>query len=602
MSAPVMLATHEWPPVGTDAGACRAGRRARARHHRLVADLVARRAGAGRPRLACDRHRSAGPRGEPCHRRGRDGRVPRGGSRPDDRGHWSRARSTCWWGIRSVPPYRWRSSPIGRSWPGGWCSRIRRDRIGAAMPNSRPPSSARSRAARADPESEVRRELAQNPTWLEEDARQNVEGRALCDVDGVLASLRGGTGLRVVELAPNIGVPTLYILADEQRIGARRTAFGAGQVAAGRRTASSSWIRDTRCIAIASMPTWTPLSPGSPMTEPTLTLRDVRGLRVGHATNESAVTGCTVVLATDGAVAGVDVRGAAPGTRETDLLRPGSLVERIHAVCLAGGSAFGLAAADGVMSWLAERGIGFPTEGGPVPIVPAAILYDLGIGRADVRPTAADGVAACDAAERGDGPVEGSVGAGTGATVAKLSGPEGTRMGGVGMAGRALRMAATCLPRWPSATRSAASWDATVASSRVRRRLHSRPRPHRTWSTPPWRSSPPTPTSTDRNATAWPSSATMRWRARSCRSIPSSTEIRSSRSPPAAVRQWRRASSWRSASRRRAPLRGDRAERADRHFTRRRAGSRGERLVLRARPRSRAARRPGILYTCSSAG
>ena len=174
------------------------------------------------------------------------------------------------------------------------------------------------------------------------------------------------------------------------------------------------------------------------MPETRLTLRDVHGLRVGHATNESAVTGCTVVLATDGAVAGVDVRGAAPGTRETDLLRPGSLVERIHAVCLAGGSAFGLAAADGVMSWLAERGIGFTTEGGPVPIVPAAILYDLGIGRADVRPTAADGIGACDAAERGDGPAEGSVGAGTGATVAKLSGPEGTRMGGVGMAGRAL--------------------------------------------------------------------------------------------------------------------------------------------------------------------
>ena len=174
------------------------------------------------------------------------------------------------------------------------------------------------------------------------------------------------------------------------------------------------------------------------MAEGQLTLRDVRGLRVGHTTNEAAVTGCTVVLATDGAVAGVDVRGAAPGTRETDLLRPGSLVERVNAVCLAGGSAFGLAAADGVMSWLAERGIGYPTEGGPVPIVPAAILYDLGIGRADVRPTAADGAAACEAAERGDGPLEGSVGAGTGATVAKLSGPEARRMGGVGMAGRRL--------------------------------------------------------------------------------------------------------------------------------------------------------------------
>jgi L-aminopeptidase/D-esterase-like protein len=169
-----------------------------------------------------------------------------------------------------------------------------------------------------------------------------------------------------------------------------------------------------------------------------LSLRHVAGLRVGHATNESAVTGCTVVLAADGAVAGVDVRGAAPGTRETDLLRPGSLVERIHGVCLAGGSAFGLSAADGVMTWLAGRGVGFPTEGGPVPIIPAAILYDLGIGRADVRPTAADGAAACDDALRGDGPVEGSIGAGTGATVAKLSGPEEIRMGGIGTAGRRL--------------------------------------------------------------------------------------------------------------------------------------------------------------------
>ena len=169
-----------------------------------------------------------------------------------------------------------------------------------------------------------------------------------------------------------------------------------------------------------------------------LTLRDVPGLEIGHATDAEAVTGCTVVLARGGAIAGVDVRGAAPGTRETDLLSPGSLVERIHAVCLAGGSAFGLAAADGVMGWLAERGIGFPTEGGPVPIVPAAILFDLGIGRADVRPTPLDGRAACDGADRGDEPLEGSIGAGTGATVAKLAGPEHTRMGGVGMAGRRL--------------------------------------------------------------------------------------------------------------------------------------------------------------------
>ena len=169
-----------------------------------------------------------------------------------------------------------------------------------------------------------------------------------------------------------------------------------------------------------------------------LTLRDVPGLRVGHATDAEAVTGCTVVLAPDGAVAGVDVRGAAPGTRETDLLRPGSLVERVHAVCLAGGSAFGLAAADGVMRYLAERGIGFATEGGPVPIVPAAILFDLGVGDAAVRPTADDGYASCVAADDGTDPLEGSVGAGTGATVAKLAGPAAIRKGGVGMAGRRL--------------------------------------------------------------------------------------------------------------------------------------------------------------------
>ena len=170
-----------------------------------------------------------------------------------------------------------------------------------------------------------------------------------------------------------------------------------------------------------------------------LTLRDVPGLRVGHVTDAEAMTGCTVVLAPDGAIAGVDVRGAAPGTRETDLLRPGSLVERVHAICLAGGSAFGLAAADGVMRWLAEHGIGFATEGGPVPIVPAAILFDLGVGRADVRPTAEDGYRASAVADAGsDDPLEGSVGAGAGATVAKLAGPAAVRKGGVGMAGRRL--------------------------------------------------------------------------------------------------------------------------------------------------------------------
>ncbi len=156
---------------------------------------------------------------------------------------------------------------------------------------------------------------------------------------------------------------------------------------------------------------------------------------MGHATDPIGLTGCTVVLAPDGgAVGGVDVRGSAPGTRETDLLRPTALVERIHALCMCGGSAFGLAAADGVMGWLAERGIGHPTGVRPVPLVPAAVVFDLGLGSADAFPDAAMGRAACEAAERGDGSLEGSVGAGTGATVGKIGGLEGAMKGGVGSA------------------------------------------------------------------------------------------------------------------------------------------------------------------------
>lgn len=174
-----------------------------------------------------------------------------------------------------------------------------------------------------------------------------------------------------------------------------------------------------------------------------LTLRDVPGIRVGHATDAVGMTGCTVVLCADasapeGAIAGVDVRGSAPGTRETDLLRPGALVQRIHAVCLAGGSAFGLGAADGVMRYLSEREIGFPTGVRPVPIVPAAILFDLGVGAPDAFPGPDDGYAACLAAEAGEGALEGRVGAGTGATVAKLGGAEHALPGGVGSAGMRL--------------------------------------------------------------------------------------------------------------------------------------------------------------------
>jgi L-aminopeptidase/D-esterase-like protein len=162
-------------------------------------------------------------------------------------------------------------------------------------------------------------------------------------------------------------------------------------------------------------------------------LAAIPGLRVGHWTDRRAATGCTVVLCQGGAVAAVDVRGGAPGTRETDVLRPGNLVERIHAVLLSGGSAFGLDAAAGVMRYLEEQGVGFPTPGGPVPIVVGAVLYDLSIGRSDVRPDAAAGYAACRAAKSGR-ISQGSVGAGCGATVGKALGMERAVKGGIGTA------------------------------------------------------------------------------------------------------------------------------------------------------------------------
>ena len=164
-------------------------------------------------------------------------------------------------------------------------------------------------------------------------------------------------------------------------------------------------------------------------------ITDVEGIDVGHYSDLEAATGCTVVLCRDGAVAGVDVRGAAPGTRETDLLRPTNLVQQVHAVVLSGGSAYGLDAASGVMRWLEERGIGFDVGVGVVPIVPAAVLFDLTIGRADVRPGAEAGYAMCQVA--GSGAVsEGSIGAGTGATVGKLFGPLFAVKGGIGTAAR----------------------------------------------------------------------------------------------------------------------------------------------------------------------
>lgn len=164
----------------------------------------------------------------------------------------------------------------------------------------------------------------------------------------------------------------------------------------------------------------------------------VSGISVGHWSDFEAATGCTVVLCPDGAVASGDVRGGAPGTRETDLLHLGNLVDRAHAVLLTGGSAYGLDAAAGVMRWLEERGHGRNVSRDPekpvfVPIVPAAVVFDLMTGRSDVRPDAEAGYAACEAASTG--PVaEGAIGAGTGATVAKLMGLERALKGGIGTA------------------------------------------------------------------------------------------------------------------------------------------------------------------------
>lgn len=162
-------------------------------------------------------------------------------------------------------------------------------------------------------------------------------------------------------------------------------------------------------------------------------ITDVPGLEVGHFTDTRRPTGCSVIIARTGATAGVDVRGAAPGTRETDLLDPSNLVEKIHAILLSGGSAYGLDAATGVMRYLEEHGIGYKTGPAIVPIVPAAILFDLGVGDPAIRPDAAAGYAACQAASAAP-PAQGSVGAGTGATVGKLFGMARAMKGGIGTA------------------------------------------------------------------------------------------------------------------------------------------------------------------------
>jgi len=163
------------------------------------------------------------------------------------------------------------------------------------------------------------------------------------------------------------------------------------------------------------------------------TITDVPGIRVGHAQDIEAITGCTVVLCMEGAVGGVDQRGGAPGTRETDLLGTMHLVNKAHGVLLTGGSAFGLDAATGVMRFLEEQGVGFDVRIAKVPIVPAAVLFDLEIGRVDVRPDAAMGYLACQNASK-DPPEEGNAGAGMGATLGKILGMAGAMKSGIGTA------------------------------------------------------------------------------------------------------------------------------------------------------------------------
>lgn len=157
------------------------------------------------------------------------------------------------------------------------------------------------------------------------------------------------------------------------------------------------------------------------------------GFRIGHCTDRVGWTGCTVVLCPEGAVGACEVRGGGPGTRETDLLTPAAAVPGPNAVLLAGGSAFGLAAAEGVVRWLEERGIGFPTRAARVPLVAAAVVYDLALGDPGARPGPEAGYAACQAAV-GEAGERGSVGVGAGCTVGKLLGPERWTKGGLGAA------------------------------------------------------------------------------------------------------------------------------------------------------------------------
>lgn len=162
-------------------------------------------------------------------------------------------------------------------------------------------------------------------------------------------------------------------------------------------------------------------------------ITDVAGIEVGHFTDTRRPTGCTVVMAREGAVGGVDVRGAAPGTRETDLLAPGNSVDKVHAIMLAGGSAWGLEAATGAVRWLEERNVGLDIGVARIPLVPSAVLFDVLVGDASIRPDAAAGYAACAAASARR-PAEGNFGAGTGAAVGKIFGIARAMKGGIGTA------------------------------------------------------------------------------------------------------------------------------------------------------------------------
>ena len=189
-------------------------------------------------------------------------------------------------------------------------------------------------------------------------------------------------------------------------------------------------------------------------------ITDIEGITVGHWTDDVALTGCTVVLPPPGTIASCEVRGGAPGTRGTDILQPGTIIEVAHAIVLTGGSAFGLATAGGVERYLEERGIG--SEIGPVrvPTVPAAVIFDLGVGDPTRRPGADEGYEACVAASADV--AEGRVGVGTGATVAKLWGPERAMPGGVGT-WSAREVTSSSGPSW-SRTPLGRSWTRTARS------------------------------------------------------------------------------------------------------------------------------------------